>query len=135
MRASATQEFNHPRRSDHSYNDSGLGGNTTNFKEGGEDSDHLDFETPGNFVQDEDMMVNDMIQGIGKLQDPGDAIAIAKERMEDAIISSSSRLHLEGLDLQDINFMDGAVWQNLEEIFLPRNMLVSIDLLSNFPNI
>ena len=56
------------------------------------------------------MFVNDMVQGINQLQDPGEAMRIAKDKMEDQMIASKNNLHLEGLDLQDINFMAGAVW-------------------------
>jgi dynein assembly factor 1 len=31
--------------------------------------------------------------------------------------------------------MEHAVWQNLEEVYLSRNMLVNIDVLNVFPNL
>jgi Leucine-rich repeat (LRR) protein len=55
--------------------------------------------------------------------------------MEDAKKKNMRQAKLESLDLQDLVFMKGISWGNLEEIFLSRNMINNIDTLSKFMNL
>lgn len=96
-----------------------------------DDEDDFDLDE---IMDGKDAMMQEIIAGMnGLVQNKGPEQA--EEIMQRQMIQKEKILNVEALELQDLHFMLDQNWPTLQEIFLGRNAIMSIDPLSQYSNL
>ena len=87
------------------------------------------------YEQDEEMMAEGDQFSSMDMHDSKHNQVSAIQRINHAMLEESKAIMLNGLELQDIRFLQHFEWNQLEEVHLDRNRIQSIDILCNYPNL